>query len=74
MNETKKDNRGVKAGTKRGKYTITNKRKKTKTKFLFGYKYNQDEYDEMKATFEAYKKRNNLTSTEALKKIILEKK
>ena len=45
-----------------------------RSKLLFGYKYTQEEYNELKKTFEEYKKRNGLTSTEAIKKIILEKK
>ena len=45
-----------------------------KNKLLFGYKYTEEEYNELKKTFEEYKKRNGLTSTEAIKKIILEKK
>ena len=44
-----------------------------KNKLLFGYKYTEEEYNELKKTFEEYKKRNGLTSTEAIKKIILEK-
>ena len=45
-----------------------------KNKLLFGYKYSEKDYIELKKTFEEYKKRNGLTSTEAIKKIILEKK
>ena len=45
-----------------------------KNKLLFGYKYTEEEYSELKKTFGEYKKRNGLTSTEAIKKIILEKK
>ena len=45
-----------------------------KNKLLFGYKYSEEEYKELKEIFEEYKKRNNLTSTQAIKKIILEKK
>ena len=45
-----------------------------KNKIFFGYKYTQKEYDELKKIFEDYKMRNGLNSTEAVKKIILEKK
>ena len=45
-----------------------------KNKIFFGYKYTQKEYEELKKIFEDYKKRNGLNSTEAVKKIILEKK
>ena len=45
-----------------------------KNKLLFGYKYTEEEYNELEKTFEEYKKRNGLTSTKAIKKIILEKK
>ena len=45
-----------------------------KNKIFFGYKYTQEEYEELKKIFEDYKKRNGLNSTEAVKKIILEKK
>ena len=45
-----------------------------RNKLLFGYKYTEEEYEELKKVFENYKKRNNLTSTQAIKKIILEKK
>ena len=45
-----------------------------RNKLFFGYKYTADEYEELKKVFEDYKKRNNLTSTQAIKKIILEKK
>ena len=44
-----------------------------RNKLFFGYKYTADEYEELKKVFEDYKKRNNLTSTQAIKKIILEK-
>lgn len=45
-----------------------------KNKIFFGYKYTQEDYEELKKIFEDYKKRNGLNSTEAVKKIILEKK
>ena len=45
-----------------------------KNKIFFGYKYTQKDYEELKKIFEDYKKRNGLNSTEAVKKIILEKK
>ena len=45
-----------------------------KNKIFFGYKYTQKEYEELKKIFEDYNKRNGLNSTEAVKKIILEKK
>ena len=63
--ENKKGGKREGAGRKKGV---------RKNKLLFGYKYTEEEYTELKKTFEDYKKRNNLSSTEAVKKIILEKK
>ena len=63
--ENKKGGKREGAGRKKGV---------KKNKLLFGYKYTEEEYKELKEIFEDYKKRNDLTSTEAIKKIILEKK
>ena len=78
--EKKVKSRGVKkgetpkwnVGRKTGVQIKTDAEKKNK--IFFGYKYTQKEYDELKKIFEDYKKRNGLNSTEAVKKIILEKK
>ena len=78
--EKKVKSRGVKkgetpkwnVGRKTGVQIKTDAEKKNK--IFFGYKYTQKEYNELKKIFEDYKKRNNLSSTEAVKKIILEKK
>ena len=66
--ETPKWNVGRKVGV-----PITPNSEK-KNKIFFWYKYPQKEYEELKKIFEDYKKRNGLNSTEAVKKIILEKK
>ena len=60
----------------RGGKRIGSGRKKgvKKNKLLFGYKYTEEEYNELKKTFDNYKKINGLSTTQAIKKIILEKK
>lgn len=59
-------------GRKKG-VSIKSEEKKKNVKFL-GYKYTQKEAEELKKVFEEYKKRNNLNTTQALQKLILEKK
>jgi len=54
-----------KVGRKTGVQIKTDAEKKNK--IFFGYKYTQEEYDELKKIFEDYKKRNGLNSTEAKK-------
>ena len=80
MEERKTKPRGVKKGEspswnvgRKAGVSIKPESEK-KTKIFFGYKYTQEEYNELKKIFEDYKKRNGLNSTEAVKKIILEKK
>lgn len=75
--EHKKETRGAKkgrvvtwnVGRKAGVSTKPAEAKKTH-RFL-GYKYTKDDYEKLKEIFENYKKENDLKTTEALKKIIL---
>ena len=77
MEKEKKETRGAKkgrvitwnVGRKAGVSTKPAEEKKT-YRFL-GYKYTKDDYEKLKEIFEKYKKENNLKTTEALKKIIL---
>ena len=72
--------RGVKKGEtpawrvgRKAGVSVKAESEKRNTIFL-GYRYTAEEAAELKDVFEKYKKRNNLKSTEAIKKIILEKK
>ena len=58
-----------KVGRKAGVSTKPAEEKKT-YRFL-GYKYTKDDYEKLKEIFEKYKKENDLKTTEALKRIIL---
>ena len=58
-----------KVGRKAGVSTKPAEEKKT-YRFL-GYKYTKDDYEKLKEIFENYKKENDLKTTEALKRIIL---
>ncbi len=75
--EKEKKSRGVKkgetpkwkVGRKTGVSIKPNEEKKL-YKFL-GYKYTKKDYEKLKEVFEKYKKGNDLKTTEALKRIIL---
>lgn len=43
-----------------------------KGKRMFGYKYNDQEYEEMKKALEKYKKKHNCTTSKALYTLITE--
>ena len=45
-----------------------------KSERFLGYKYSPEEYAELKKVFENYKKINGLSTTKAIKKIILQNK
>ena len=44
----------------------------TKDKRMFGYKYNEKEYNEMKKALEKYKEKHNYTTSKALYILITE--
>lgn len=44
----------------------------TKDKRMFGYKYNEQEFEEMKKALEKYKKKHNCTTSKALYTLITE--
>ena len=75
--EQKKETRGAKKGRvitwnvgRKAGVSIKPAEEKKTYSFL-GYKYTKDDYEKLKKIFEKYKKENNLKTTEALKKIIL---
>jgi hypothetical protein len=75
--EQKKETRGAKKGRvvtwnvgRKAGVSIKPVEEKKTYRFL-GYKYTKDDYEKLKKIFEKYKKENNLKTTEALKKIIL---
>ena len=75
--QQKKETRGAKKGRvitwnvgRKAGVSIKPAEEKKIYRFL-GYKYTKDDYEKLKKIFEKYKKENNLKTTEALKKIIL---
>ena len=76
----KKETRGAKkgrprpagAGRKAGVSYKPDEEKKN-SRFL-GYKFTEERAEELKRIFSDYKKRNGLSTTEAIERIILEKK
>lgn len=69
-----KKSRGVKKGETPTWDVGRKKGTGTKTFKFLGFRVTEAEHKELTETFENYKKRNSLTTTEAIKKIILEKK
>lgn len=61
-------------GAKKGRKITWNTRPKgvQKNKSLWGYRFTEEEYNEIKNNFKEFQKRENLKPTEAVKKIFLE--
>ena len=57
-----------------GNRTGSGRKNENKKATFLSFRWTPEEAEELKKVFEEYKKRNNLTTTQALKKIILEKK